>query len=148
MHFRETILNRKYKATLLLIIFFYTIIFSYVTWIKHYSFPSFGWDLGIFNQLFYSSIFGGEMVPIYSRAFPEHEGKLLSHPFQPNPDIIVPHVRGVSQSTDPSVHEVFSSEPRGPPTVPLVKGDQAHAGATHTWPHTRRAHRMTAWGKG
>ena len=60
MHFKQTIINRKCEATLLLTIFFYTIIFSYFTLIKYYSFSSYGWDLGIFDQLFYSSIFGGK----------------------------------------------------------------------------------------
>jgi hypothetical protein len=59
MNFKDTLLERKYEVTLLICITVYTMLFSYFTYMKYYSFSSFAWDLGVFNQVFYSSILGG-----------------------------------------------------------------------------------------
>jgi len=63
MHLKETLINRKYIIMLSLSILIYTLTFSYFTYLKHYNLSSYGWDLGVFNQLFYSSTYGEK--PLY-----------------------------------------------------------------------------------
>ena len=63
MHLKEILFNRKYIIILSLSILTYTLLFSYFTFLKHYNFSSYGWDLGVFNQLFYSSMYGEK--PLY-----------------------------------------------------------------------------------
>ncbi len=63
MQLKEPLINRKYIITLSLFILIYTLTFSYFTYLKHYNLSSYGWDLGVFNQLFYSSTYGEK--PLY-----------------------------------------------------------------------------------
>ena len=61
MNIIQYILKKKYENTLYLCVIIYTSIFTYHTYLKHLSFSSFAWDLGIFNQLIYSSVFEGKL---------------------------------------------------------------------------------------
>jgi len=42
-------------------ILIYAIVFSYFTCLKHYTFSTFAWDLGIFNQAFYTTVLHGKL---------------------------------------------------------------------------------------
>ena len=83
MQLIETIKKRKYEAIILFSILIYTIIFSYYTNLKHYAFLSYAWDLGIFNQLFYSSIFGGKWFYCTPELFLNREGNFFAIHFSP-----------------------------------------------------------------
>ena len=48
----------KYDYAILISMIAYAITFSYFTCLKHYTFSSYPWDLGIFNQAFYSTLHG------------------------------------------------------------------------------------------
>ena len=55
---KQTLLNRKYIVIIIISTLIYMTIFTYFTFLKHYNFSSYGWDLGVFNQFFYSSTYG------------------------------------------------------------------------------------------
>jgi uncharacterized membrane protein len=59
MNLKETILERRFETALMLCIFVYAVVFSHQSILKHTSFASYAWDLGTFNQIYYSSIYGG-----------------------------------------------------------------------------------------
>ena len=83
MDLREFILKRKYVLTLLLCVISYTIIFTYFTYQKHISFNSFAWDLGIFDQVFYSTIFGGRPFYYTPELYLNPTGNYLAIHFSP-----------------------------------------------------------------
>lgn len=83
MHFKKTIIKWKYETTLLFSIILYTIVFSHYTNLKNYAFSSFGWDLGIFNQIFYSSIYGGKFFQYTPDLFFNTNGNYFAIHFSP-----------------------------------------------------------------
>jgi len=83
MHFKKTIIKWKYETTLLSSIILYTSIFSHYTNLKNYAFSSFGWDLGIFNQIFYSSIYGGKFFHYTPELFLNTKGNYFAIHFSP-----------------------------------------------------------------
>ena len=59
--FVELLKNRRYILLLLTAIVIYGTIFSYFTTLKHYRFSSYAWDLGTFDQAFYTTLFHGRL---------------------------------------------------------------------------------------
>ncbi|MGD2200330.1 MAG: DUF2079 domain-containing protein [Candidatus Bathyarchaeota archaeon] len=55
--------KNKYETILYICILLYIVIFTHRTYLKHFSFSSFAWDLGVFRQLIHSSVF--DMKPFY-----------------------------------------------------------------------------------
>ena len=83
MDLREFVLERKYELTLLLCVISYTIIFTYFTYQKHISFNSFAWDLGIFDQVFYSTVFSGRPFYYTPELYLNPTGNYLAIHFSP-----------------------------------------------------------------
>jgi len=59
--FAELLKNRRYILLLLTAIVIYGTVFSYFTVLKHHRFSSFAWDLGTFDQAFYTTLFHGRL---------------------------------------------------------------------------------------
>jgi len=55
--------EHKIETILILSVLTYTTVFSYFTYLKHYTFSSYAWDLGVFNQLLHDTVFEGK--PFY-----------------------------------------------------------------------------------
>ncbi len=53
--------TRPYDFLLGIAVLTYGIIFSYFTILKHYGFSSYAWDLGTFDQAFYTTLFHGKL---------------------------------------------------------------------------------------
>ncbi|MBL7079255.1 DUF2079 domain-containing protein [Candidatus Bathyarchaeota archaeon] len=76
-------MKKKYETTLYLCVIIYTSIFTYYTYLKHLSFSSFAWDLGIFNQLIYSSVFEGKLFYYTPELYLNPQGTYLAIHFSP-----------------------------------------------------------------
>lgn len=65
-HFKIALLQflkaRPYDFLLVLAVLTYGIVFSYFTILKHNVFESYAWDLGIFNQALYTTVFNGKFL--------------------------------------------------------------------------------------
>ena len=83
MNIIQYILKKKYKNTLYLCVIIYTSIFTYHTYLKHLSFSSFAWDLGIFNQLIYSSVFESKFFYYAPELYLNPQGSYLAIHFSP-----------------------------------------------------------------
>ncbi len=83
MHLKETLINRKYIITLSLFIIIYTLTFSYFTYLKHHNLSSYGWDLGVFNQLFYSSTYGEKLLYYTPDLYMNPQGNYFAIHFSP-----------------------------------------------------------------
>ena len=83
MHLKETLINRKYIITLSLFILIYTLTFSYFTFLKHHNLSSYGWDLGVFNQLFYSSTYGEKLLYYTPDLYMNPQGNYFAIHFSP-----------------------------------------------------------------
>lgn len=55
--------NYQIETVLILSVLTYTATFSYFTCLKHYTFSSYAWDLGVFNQVLHDTLFEGK--PFY-----------------------------------------------------------------------------------
>jgi len=73
----------RYQILLFLSIAIYTIIFSLRTYQKHMAFSSYAWDLGIFSQVFHSSVFGGKPFYYTPELYINPEGNYLAIHFSP-----------------------------------------------------------------
>jgi len=73
----------KYQILLFLSIAIYTVIFSLRTYQKHMAFSSYAWDLGIFSQVFHSSVFGGKPFYYTPELYINPEGNYLAIHFSP-----------------------------------------------------------------
>jgi uncharacterized membrane protein len=83
MHYKEITIKRKYEVALLICIVTYSLVFSYYTNLKHYTFSSYAWDLGIFNQLFHSTIFGGKFLYYTAELYLNPLGNYFAIHFSP-----------------------------------------------------------------
>jgi len=83
MNITEYVLKRKYEIALYLCIIIYTTAFTYHTYLKHLAFSSFAWDLGIFNQLIYSSIFEGKLFFYTPELYMNPQGSYFAIHFSP-----------------------------------------------------------------
>ncbi|MEM2341426.1 MAG: DUF2079 domain-containing protein [Candidatus Bathyarchaeia archaeon] len=73
------------KADILVFIpiLLYAIIFSYYTLLKHYTFNSYAWDLGIFNQALYTTLYHGKLLFSTAELFMHPSGSYLATHFSP-----------------------------------------------------------------
>lgn len=83
MNFKESILERRFETALVLCVFVYTVIFSHQSILKHTSFASYAWDLGTFNQIYYSSIYGGRFYYYTPELFLNPSGSYFAIHFSP-----------------------------------------------------------------
>ena len=83
MNIIQYILKKKYENTLYLCVIIYTSLFTYHTYLKHLSFSSFAWDLGIFNQLIYSSVFEGKLFYYTPELYMNPQGSYPAIHFSP-----------------------------------------------------------------
>jgi len=83
MSFKDTLIERKYELALFFCIIVYTTLFTFFTYMKHYSFSSFAWDLGVFNQVFYSSIYGGKPFYYTAELYLNPQGNYFTIHFSP-----------------------------------------------------------------
>lgn len=78
------LLKKNWQYTLLFLsILLYGIIFSYYTLLKHYTFNSYAWDLGIFNQALYTTLFYGKLLYYTADQFLNPTGSYLAFHFSP-----------------------------------------------------------------
>jgi len=68
----------------------YTVIFSHYTLLKHYTFASFAWDLGIFNQSLYTTLYYGKLLFSTAELFMNPSGSYLATHFSPILFILLP----------------------------------------------------------
>jgi len=73
----------------MLLVLIYTIIFSYVTILRHYSFRTTGWDLGIFMQILWNTIHGTPFYYTYE-LLKVPSGNFLALHFAPIIILLVP----------------------------------------------------------
>ncbi len=71
-------------------ILLYGVIFSYYTLLKHYSFNSYAWDLGIFNQALYTTLFYGKLLYYTADQFLNPSGSYLAFHFSPILFVLLP----------------------------------------------------------
>ena len=83
MDLRKFVLEKKYEITLSLSVISYTIIFTHFTYQKHFTFNSYAWDLGIFDQLFYSTVFSGQPFYYTPELYLNPTGNYLAIHFSP-----------------------------------------------------------------
>jgi len=62
-HIQRLITTHRAETILLLAVLAYTAVFTSATYQKHYTFSSYAWDLGVFNQLLHDTLFEGK--PLY-----------------------------------------------------------------------------------
>lgn len=67
----------------LALIIIYTIVFSYLTCLKHYVFASYAYDLGIFSQALYSTIFHGKLFYYTVESYVNPTGTYFAIHFSP-----------------------------------------------------------------
>jgi uncharacterized membrane protein len=68
----------------------YGIIFSYFCIQKHYGFASFGWDLGIADQSFYTTLFNGKLLYSTAELYMNPSGCYFAEKFSPILFILLP----------------------------------------------------------
>lgn len=73
-----------------LMIFFYSVSFSYIAILKHYSFRTYAWDLGIFNQAFWSTVKHGRLFYNTPELLVNPSGNFLGIHFSPILFLILP----------------------------------------------------------
>jgi len=79
----------KYDYAILISMVAYAITFSYFTCLKHYTFSSYAWDLGIFNQALYSTLHG--KVFYYTvESYVNVEGSYFAIHFSPILFLLIP----------------------------------------------------------
>ena len=83
MNFKESILGRRLEIALMLCVFLYATVFSHQSIMKHTAFASYAWDLGSFNQIYYSSIYGGRFYYYTSELFLNPSGSYFAIHFSP-----------------------------------------------------------------
>ena len=73
-----------------LMVLFYIGIFSINTLLRHYSFGSSAWDLGIFNQAFYTTVKHGKLLYYTAELYANPGGTLFGVHFSPILFLIIP----------------------------------------------------------
>jgi len=80
----------KNKYLIFLAVSLYTLVFSYYTVLKHYTFQSFAWDLGIFVQALYSTIYHGRLFYYTIENYVNPSGSFFAIHFSPILLILIP----------------------------------------------------------
>ncbi|MCD6465104.1 DUF2079 domain-containing protein [Candidatus Bathyarchaeota archaeon] len=68
----------------------YAIVFSYFTILKHYTFNSYAWDLGVFNQALYTTVFYGKPLYYTADLYLNLAGSYLAIHFSPILFLVAP----------------------------------------------------------
>jgi len=79
-----------YELVVLMSVLIYGIIFSYFTVLKHNVFLSFGWDLGIFDQTLYNTVFGGGLLHYTAELYMIPSGSYFAAHFSPILFLVLP----------------------------------------------------------
>jgi len=79
-----------FDLIVLIPIILYGIVFSHYTLLKHYDFNSYAWDLGIFNQALYTTLFYGKPLYYTAEQFLNPTGSYLAIHFSPILFILLP----------------------------------------------------------
>ena len=85
--------NRKiglFGMVLIISVFVYAISFSYFTIFKHNVFRSFGWDLGIFDQSLYTTVFSGRFLYYTAELYMVPSGVYFASHFSPILFLLIP----------------------------------------------------------
>ena len=80
----------KHKTVLLIAILVYTVVFSFSTIIKHRNFYSYAWDLGVFNQAMYNSVFEDKLFHYTCDSYLNFKENYLAFHFSPILGLIFP----------------------------------------------------------
>jgi len=68
----------------------YTVVFSYFTALKHYAFATYAWDLGVFNQAIYTTIFQGKFFYYTPDLYINTSGNYFAIHFSPILLLVLP----------------------------------------------------------
>ena len=83
MSFRQRLYPHRHTLVLVAAIAVYATVFSYATIQKHRDFHSYAWDLGVFNQVMYSSVYGGRLFHYTCDSYLNVEENYLAFHFSP-----------------------------------------------------------------
>lgn len=73
----------SYDLAIWIPIILYAAVFSHFTIFKHYTFNSYAWDLGVFNQALYTTVFNGRLLYYTADLYLNPEGCYLAIHFSP-----------------------------------------------------------------
>jgi len=90
MNVKDILKKRMHEVIIVLCILIYTVVFSYNTCLKHYTFHSYSWDLGVFNQAIYTTIYEGKFFYYTPDLFMNPEGSYFAIHFSPILLLILP----------------------------------------------------------
>jgi len=76
-------IRSKVDLLIFIPILLYALVFSYYTLLKHYTFNSYAWDLGIFNQALYTTLYHGKLLFSTAELFMHPSGSYLATHFSP-----------------------------------------------------------------
>jgi len=82
--------SRLATLTVIILISIYTTVFSYYTILKHFTFQSFAWDLGIFQQALYTTAFYGRLLYYTVENYVNPTGSFFAIHFSPILFILLP----------------------------------------------------------
>lgn len=88
--FGKTLRRSQYDYLILVSIIAYGIIFSCYTIMKHYGFATFAWDLGIFDQSFYTTLFNGKLFYYTAELYLNLSGCYFGVHFSPILFVLLP----------------------------------------------------------
>ncbi|MGA3191687.1 MAG: DUF2079 domain-containing protein [Candidatus Bathyarchaeia archaeon] len=88
--FGKMLRGSRYNYLILICIIAYGIIFSYYTVMKHYGFGTFAWDLGIFDQSFYTTLFSGKLFYYTAELYLNPSGCYFGVHFSPILFVLLP----------------------------------------------------------
>jgi hypothetical protein len=83
MSFKKRLHQHRHTLVLMAAIVVYAIVFSYATIQKHRDFHSYAWDLGVFNQVMYSSVYGGRLFHYTCDSYLNVKENYLAFHFSP-----------------------------------------------------------------
>ena len=87
----KRVLGRDLSELLVyLLIVVYTIVFSYFATLKHYTFRSYAWDLGIYNQAFWTTLRQGRLFYYTSELYFNPSGNYFGVHFSPILFLVLP----------------------------------------------------------
>jgi uncharacterized membrane protein len=81
---------RPYDFLVIVAIVIYGIVFSYFSVLKHNVFQSYAWDLGIFNQAFYTTLHNGQLFSYTVELFLNPSGSYFAVHFSPILFLLLP----------------------------------------------------------
>lgn len=82
--------ENRHKYVLILAILMYTLVFSFSTIIKHRNFYSYAWDLGVFNQAMYNSVYENKLLHYTCDSYLNIKNNYLAFHFSPILGLLFP----------------------------------------------------------